>query len=132
MWKQHRAFLKVVSFRYLVIFQLFLLLFFVTLGFELRASSLLGRCSYCLSHSASPFGDFLDRPTLDGLGKFCGWFFSFFQCWEWNCRPCTGGKHSTTESVFSPSLNLLFILFLVNIYLFELRASHLQRRCSTT
>jgi hypothetical protein len=32
----------------------FMNLFFVALGFELSASHLLGRPSYCLSHSASP------------------------------------------------------------------------------
>jgi hypothetical protein len=30
-----------------------ILFFFSVLGFELRASHLLGRCSYCLGHSAS-------------------------------------------------------------------------------
>jgi hypothetical protein len=35
------------------------LFFVVALGFDLRASGLLGRSSYCLSHSASPL-----LPTL--------------------------------------------------------------------
>jgi hypothetical protein len=35
--------------------RIFFFFFFVVLGFELRASRLLGRHFYCLNHSTSPF-----------------------------------------------------------------------------
>jgi hypothetical protein len=33
----------------------FFFFFFATWGFKIRASHILGGCSYCLSHSTSPF-----------------------------------------------------------------------------
>jgi hypothetical protein len=104
----NRSLLLLEFLRLIFFFSFFLFFFFVALGFEHGASYLLGRYSYCLSYSVSPWGRILKLIFL-----YINVRFAILKIvWFPQLRPISFSLSQSLSVSFYPYLSVSIYMFL--------------------